>query len=74
MREGANIAVNYLNEHRDAERTREAVEAEGRRCCLLPGNLTDRKTSCKVVAETMKTFGRLDVLVNRLPGSFNRFR
>jgi len=63
-REGADVAINYLNEHQDAERTREAVEAEGRRCILLPGNLADRKICRKVVADTMKAFGRLDVLVN----------
>ncbi|WP_395447911.1 SDR family oxidoreductase [Aminobacter sp. UC22_36] len=63
-REGADIAINYLNEHQDAERTQEAVEAEGRRCILLPGDVTDRTISRKVVADTMKTFGRLDVLVN----------
>lgn len=63
-REGADIAINYLNEHQDAERTQEAVEAEGRRCILLPGDVTHRTISRKVVADTMKTFGRLDVLVN----------
>ncbi|GAA4112792.1 SDR family oxidoreductase [Aminobacter aganoensis] len=63
-REGADIAIGYLSEQRDAERTREAVEAEGRKCILLPGNVAEREVSRKLVAATMKAFGRLDILVN----------
>jgi len=63
-REGADIAIGYLSEQRDAERTREAVEAEGRKCILLPGNVADRNVSRQLVVATMKAFGRLDILVN----------
>jgi NAD(P)-dependent dehydrogenase (short-subunit alcohol dehydrogenase family) len=63
-REGADIAISYLNEHRDADLTREAVEGEGRTCVLLPGNIADRKISRKVVADAVKKLGRLDILVN----------
>ena len=42
-REGADVAISYLDEHADAEVARKAVEAEGRRCILLPGNVADRK-------------------------------
>src|SRR4029078_11010473 len=38
-REGADIAIVYLDEHRDAEQTKAAVEGEGRRCLLIPGDV-----------------------------------
>jgi NAD(P)-dependent dehydrogenase (short-subunit alcohol dehydrogenase family) len=63
-REGADIAISYLNEHEDAALTKNAVEAEGRECILLPGNVADGAVSRKVVADTVKQLGRLDVLVN----------
>ena len=63
-REGADIAISYLDEHADAEVTRKAVEAEGRRCILLPGNVADRNYCRKAVTQTVKQLGRLDVLVN----------
>ena len=63
-REGADIAVSYLREDRDAETTKKAVEAEGRKCILLPGDVTERDYCRKAVAETVKRFGRIDVLVN----------
>jgi NAD(P)-dependent dehydrogenase (short-subunit alcohol dehydrogenase family) len=63
-REGADIAISYLSEDRDAETTKKTVEAEGRKCILLPGDVTERDYCRKAVAETVKRFGRLDVLVN----------
>jgi NAD(P)-dependent dehydrogenase (short-subunit alcohol dehydrogenase family) len=63
-REGADIALFYLNEHGDAEKTKRAVEAEGRRCVLFPGDVADRKFCREAVARVVKEFGRLDVLVN----------
>ena len=63
-REGADIAISYLDEDADAEVTRKAVEAEGRRCILLPGNVADRNYCRKAVTQTVKQLGRLDVLVN----------
>jgi NAD(P)-dependent dehydrogenase (short-subunit alcohol dehydrogenase family) len=63
-REGADIAVAYLNEHEDAEETKRAVEKEGRRCIILSGDVADRKFCDAAVAATLQTFGRLDVLVN----------
>jgi NAD(P)-dependent dehydrogenase (short-subunit alcohol dehydrogenase family) len=64
-REGADVAICYLDEeHSDAERTRQAVEAEGRRCLLLPGDITDRDTCEAVVRQTVEALGGLDVLVN----------
>lgn len=63
-REGADIAIAYLSERKDAEVTKQAVEAEGRRCILLPGDVSKRADCRKAVAATIKAFGRLDVLVN----------
>ncbi|TGP49637.1 SDR family oxidoreductase [bacterium M00.F.Ca.ET.230.01.1.1] len=63
-REGADVAIVYLNEDRDAKETKRAVEAEGRRCITLRGDVAKRAFCRKAVAETVKAFGRLDVLVN----------
>jgi len=63
-REGADVAIAYLTEGKDAKETRRAVEAEGRRCITLAGDVAD-PTFCKAaVKATLKSFGRLDVLVN----------
>jgi NAD(P)-dependent dehydrogenase (short-subunit alcohol dehydrogenase family) len=63
-REGADIAISYLTETKDAEVTKKAVEKEGRKCILLPGDVADRAYCRKAVAETVKKLGGLDVLVN----------
>ncbi len=64
-REGANVAIVYLPEEQgDAEETREAVEKEGKRALLIPGDVTD-PAFCKVSVErTVAELGRLDILVN----------
>lgn len=63
-REGADIAIHYLSEHTDAEETKDAVEAEGRRCIVIAGDVSKRAACRKAVATAVKAFGRLDVLVN----------
>lgn len=63
-KEGADLVIVYLNEHRDAEETKHYVERLGARCLLLPGDLRHSATSQAAVARTMEVFGRLDVLVN----------
>ena len=63
-REGADIAISYLCEHDDAAKTREIVEAEGRKAILLPGDLGDKSHCDKIVAETVSKLGKLDILVN----------
>jgi NAD(P)-dependent dehydrogenase (short-subunit alcohol dehydrogenase family) len=63
-REGADVAIVYLDEHEDAEETKRAVENEGRRCILLPGDVADPKFCKTAVAKTVEEFGKLDVLVN----------
>lgn len=63
-REGANVAVAYLNEHSDAEATKRMIEAEGRKCLLLPGDVGYESYCRGAVEQTVREFGRLDVLVN----------
>jgi NAD(P)-dependent dehydrogenase (short-subunit alcohol dehydrogenase family) len=63
-REGADIAVAYLNEHDDAEETKKAVEKEGRRCITISGDVADPQFCQEAVDRTRKQLGGLDVLVN----------
>jgi NAD(P)-dependent dehydrogenase (short-subunit alcohol dehydrogenase family) len=64
-REGADIAIVYLaEEQRDAEETRRAVEKEGRRALLLPGDVTDPDFCRQAVESTVVELGALDILVN----------
>ena len=64
-REGADVAIVYLRDEQvDAEETRAAVEAEGRRCLLLPGDVGDSAFCERAVERTVREFGRLDILVN----------
>jgi NAD(P)-dependent dehydrogenase (short-subunit alcohol dehydrogenase family) len=63
-REGADVAVVYLSEHSDAEETKRAVEAEGRKCLLIAGDVSDPDFCEDAVERTVKEFGKLNVLVN----------
>ena len=63
-REGADVAILYLDEDKDAATTRFAVEAEGRKCLLIPGDVRDRQYCIDAVEQVVKTFGKLDILVN----------
>ncbi len=63
-REGAEVAVLYLDEHGDAEETRKAVEAEGRRCLTIAGDVGDEAFCREAVQRVIAELGRLDVLVN----------
>ena len=63
-REGADVAIFYLCEHEDAEITKAAVEAEGARAILVPGDLGDKAFCERAVQKVVDTFGRLDILVN----------
>ncbi|AMM17315.1 NAD(P)-dependent oxidoreductase [Burkholderia sp. PAMC 28687] len=63
-REGADIAISYLDEDEDAKETARWVEEAGRKSLLLPGDITDYAHCRALVAKTVETFGRVDVLVN----------
>ena len=63
-REGADVTIVYLDEHRDAEETRKAVEAEGRSALLIPGDVGDSGFCEYCVTQTVQHFGRIDILIN----------
>src|SRR4051794_10198929 len=64
-REGADVAITYLPaEQSDADETRQAVEAEGRKCVLLAGDLTDAAFCRQAVERTVQELGKIDILVN----------
>jgi NAD(P)-dependent dehydrogenase (short-subunit alcohol dehydrogenase family) len=75
-REGADVAVAYLNEHDDAEETKRAVEKEGRRCITLSGDVADPRFCRAAVKKTVETFDKLDILVNNagIPGARRKAR
>jgi len=56
--------VSYLSEHEDAEETQRLIEAEGRRCLLIPGDLGNADVCRSVVQQTVDTLGGLNILVN----------
>ena len=63
-REGADVAIVYLDEHDDAQETQRLVEQEGRRCITLAGDIGDEAFCRDAVAHTVKEFGRITLLVN----------
>ena len=63
-REGADVAIVYLNEHKDAEETKRLVEKEGRRCVTIAGDVGREQFCQDTVARTVESLGRLDILVN----------
>jgi NAD(P)-dependent dehydrogenase (short-subunit alcohol dehydrogenase family) len=69
-REGADVAVVYLNEHEDARKTQSLVQQEGRRCLLIAGDLAEPQFCRECVERTVQEFGRLDILVNNAAVQF----
>ncbi len=63
-KEGADVAVSYLDEHEDAEKTKSLVESEGRHCLLMPGDIGDEIFCRSLVERTVSDLGQLDILVN----------
>lgn len=63
-REGANVAVMYLEEHGDAEETCRMVREHGREALLIPGDVADESFCARSVSQAVERFGRLDTLVN----------
>src|SRR5579871_5573331 len=62
-REGADIAVSYLSEDEDAKETQRLVEAAGRRCLLIRGDVGQASHCRSLVKKTVEAFGRIDVVV-----------
>lgn len=65
-REGADITIIYLNEDIDAIHTKELVEKEGARCLSLSGDVSNEEFCRESVKKTIKTFSRIDILVNNI--------
>jgi len=63
-KEGADVSIVYLNEHKDAEETKHQVEQEGRKCLLIAGDVGDDGFCRDAVGETVEKLGKLDILVN----------
>ncbi|KAA5546539.1 SDR family oxidoreductase [Adhaeribacter rhizoryzae] len=63
-REGADVAIVYLNEDKDAQDTKKMVEAEGRKCLLLPGDLRDEQFCKQLVQQAVDELGSLNIVVN----------
>lgn len=69
-KEGADVAIVYLNEHKDAEDTKSMVEEHGRSCLLLAGDIGDEEFCRNAVQETVEKLKRLDILVNNAAVQF----
>lgn len=63
-KEGADLAIVYLNEHEDAKETQRLVEQEGRRCLPIAGDIGEEEFCRQAVQQTIKAYGKLDILVN----------
>jgi NAD(P)-dependent dehydrogenase (short-subunit alcohol dehydrogenase family) len=63
-KEGADVAISYLNEHDDAKETKRQVEEEGRQCILIPGDIGDEQICRGAVDQTVSKLGKLNILVN----------
>jgi NAD(P)-dependent dehydrogenase (short-subunit alcohol dehydrogenase family) len=63
-REGADIAIIYLNEEKDAQETKHLVEEEGRKCLLLAGDVGVEKFCTDAIKKVLKEFGKINILVN----------
>lgn len=63
-KEGADVAIVYLDEHSDAQKTQQVVESYGQRCLLIPGDIRNEQFCQEAVQKVLDQFGRLDILVN----------
>ena len=64
VKEGAKVVIPYLNEQVDAQYTKKYIESLGGECLLLEGDITDKSFAKKIVQETLKKFGKINILVN----------
>lgn len=69
-KEGADVAIVYLNEEGDAQKTKQKVEQYGRRCVTIKGDVTREDFCAQAVQQTVKELGKLDVLVNNAAVQF----
>lgn len=69
-REGADVAIVYYDEHKDAEATKALVEKEGRKCILISGDVKDEAFCKKTVQEALNELGGLNIVVNNAAVQF----
>lgn len=69
--EGADIAIVYLSEEKDAQETKKLVEAQNRKCLLIKGDLSDEKFCKKCIKDVLKEYKKLNILVNNAGTHFN---
>ena len=69
-KEGCNVSIVYLNEHKDAKETKNLVEEQGRECLLIAGDIQDENFCKRAIDKTVKEFGRLDIVVNNAAVQF----
>jgi NAD(P)-dependent dehydrogenase (short-subunit alcohol dehydrogenase family) len=70
-KEGADVAIVYLNEHEDANDTKKKIEEYGRKCLLIPGDITKEEFCNDAVNKAINEFGRIDVLINNAATQFD---
>ncbi|MEC4804181.1 MAG: SDR family oxidoreductase [Jaaginema sp. PMC 1079.18] len=63
-KEGADVAISYLDEHEDAQKTQQLVAEQNQKCYLFPGDISNEKFCQSIVREVIEKAGRLDILVN----------
>lgn len=71
-KEGASLVIVYYNEDQDANATKQYVECLGAKCILVKGDIKDPKFSKKIVEETLKQFGQIDILINNAGVQFQQ--
>jgi NAD(P)-dependent dehydrogenase (short-subunit alcohol dehydrogenase family) len=63
-KEGADVAIVYLEEHKDAKETQQLVEQHGRKCLLIDGDVGEEEFCRRAIAQTGREFGKIDIVVN----------
>jgi NAD(P)-dependent dehydrogenase (short-subunit alcohol dehydrogenase family) len=71
-KEGANVAIAYLDEHEDANRTKKRIEELGKQCLLLPGDLRNKDQCITIVEQAIEAFGGLHILCNHVGIQFQQ--